>query len=287
MRNFIKLPIILSLLVVMTLSLCAFDDQQQKVYDNANLLTNDEEDLLLEKILDLDYMHDLDIVIVTIDDAEGLTSQEYAENFYADGNFGYDSYRSGSLLLIDMDNRDVYVTTEGNAISEINDAEVEKILDNIFVYLQSEEYYNACDAYLDTLSECYISSDLDNVSREDYLANYSTTREEVNDWLSPVFGPVDTSSGAKVLRNPIISGIIAAVISIIIVAIISMKRKTKMTAGNITYMDKDSFTINHRNDVFTGRTTTSHRIDSDSGSHGGSSHIGGGGMSHGGGGRSF
>ena len=54
------------------------------------------------------------------------------DDFYDEHDFGIGSRRSGALLLIDMDNREAYISTKGYAITLYSDARIEAMLDDTF-----------------------------------------------------------------------------------------------------------------------------------------------------------
>ncbi len=283
MRKLLKLIILSSLLGLMFLSLCAFDKNGQKVFDYANVLSNSDIEEITNAFKARNDAYGLDFVMVTTNDAEGKSAMEYADDFYDQGGFGYDSERSGVLLLIDFDNRQVHISTSGRALEEINDIEIEKILDAAYEYMGDEDYKNVCLAFLDATIYAFTSSDYDDISYSDYMES-----QPQSDWLSPVFGDSHPDSAAYYFRKPYVSIPVSAIIALILVLIIAHARKAKMTDGNSTYMDKSTLAIRNQSDVFLGRHTVKRRIDKgDGGSHGGSSHMSSGGFSHGGGGRSF
>lgn len=76
------------------------------IYDEADLLSADEEASLLTKLEKYSERYSADIAIVTTDDAGGLSAQAYADA-YAEKigqSMSRDEY-PGILFLIDMDNR--------------------------------------------------------------------------------------------------------------------------------------------------------------------------------------
>ena len=123
-------------------------DPSISVYDYADLLTEDEIEDLMDIIDDLVYDLGLDLVIVTTDDNEGLTSEAYADDFYDYNGYGVGSNKDGLLMLIDMDERRVHISTTGLGIDYFNDADIEWLLDGIFEHLPDGDYYNSCRQFL-------------------------------------------------------------------------------------------------------------------------------------------
>lgn len=79
-------------------------DPSIRIYDYADLLTDEEEEALSETARELSEKWSVDLVTVTIDDDEGLTSMEYADDFFDYNGFS----TTGVLMLINMDEREVW-----------------------------------------------------------------------------------------------------------------------------------------------------------------------------------
>jgi len=110
------------------------------VFDEAGLFSQDEMDRLDEEIQDLKAETDMDYVVLTIDDAEGKTSQEYADDYYEATGFGTHGNYSGMLYLIDMDNREIYISAEGDMMRYLTDERVETMLDHAFEEVADGNY---------------------------------------------------------------------------------------------------------------------------------------------------
>ena len=127
-----------------------------KVYDYAELLTNDQEKELSLKARNLISKHNIDIVIVTVNTTNGLSSTEYADDFYDYNPFGYDKEASGLLMLINMEEREVWISTSGKAIRIFTDRNIDSLLDGVYTELSQGDYYKAGNNFLSD-SERYIS----------------------------------------------------------------------------------------------------------------------------------
>ena len=77
----IKYIIILFLLFIGINSVLAFDTTK-KVYDYANVLSENEEKILKEKALEFIDKYNMDMVLVTVKHHEKRTTQAYAQDFY-------------------------------------------------------------------------------------------------------------------------------------------------------------------------------------------------------------
>lgn len=105
------------------------------IEDNANLLTDEEEKRLYEVMFPLtEYGH---IMFKSIDNNDYTTSSyaraEYHEKFNTD---------SGTLFLIDMDNREIYIFSDGHNYRVINDNKAYSITDNVYRYASNRDYYS-------------------------------------------------------------------------------------------------------------------------------------------------
>lgn len=109
------------------------------VYDYAELLSEDEEEQLRERAKQI-AESDFAMTFLTITDAGGKTSEAYADYFYDT----YVGQPDGVLFLIDMDNREVYISTEGLCADWLQE-EVDSILNEASGYAGSEAYYDCFD----------------------------------------------------------------------------------------------------------------------------------------------
>lgn len=252
-------------------------DSSEKVYDFAELLTEDEEQKLYDMITTYIDTYDMDMAVVTINTNNKSSSMAYADDFYDYNDFGKGSTYDGVLFLIDMDNRNMWISTTGEAIRMYDDARIDKILDDTYYYISSKDYYNCARAFVSKASS-YAAAGIPSSNRNTHIdANGNYVVEEATVSIPVrVFGTL----------------IFGAICSGIFVAIKCSKHKTIRRATEARqYLVNDSFKLNVNEDNFVN-TYTSKVYDppssSSSGGGGGSStHTSSSGSSHGGGGRSF
>ena len=124
----------------------------EKVYDFADLYNDEEEAHLYTDIMKYVNTYQLDFIVVTINDNNKGTARKYAEDFYAYNYFGSDNTkRSGSIFIIDMDTREFYIATTGDAIKYYDDVRIDHMLDSIFNDVKNKNYYAATSLLIDTL----------------------------------------------------------------------------------------------------------------------------------------
>ena len=273
----------------------------KRVYDLADLFTSYEEDKLTAYALEVEEEAKTEVYILTTDDTDGKSSMEYADDFGDNGAFGYDyEYGTYIVMLINMDEREIWLSTSGKAEDYFSEYRIEWTLDAIFEHLPND-YYSASYAYMDAVRDFMTDGEPsvdDEYDFPEFDDNYDDTYYGDDDYYyDDDYDDYYRSDDMGIAEMIFPAFLISAVVSGIILAIMIGSNSTKMTAGSRTYMAKEGIKLHAREDVFTHTTTVKRRIDTDSsgGSRsGGSRHSGGGGhhrsssgRSHGGGGRRF
>ncbi len=267
-------------LFVLILSLSVFsvgvNAEMPNVVDYADLISDYEENLLIEKIDSIKNELQFEIVIVTTNDLQGKSKQAYAEDFYDYNGYGVDSRYSGALLLIDMSSRSWYVSTTGYGMDAIDQDGFYYIENDVLPYLANGEYYDGFDRYIDI---CYELVTFENNGEEVPFEYYEDTYTYYS-------GSNELSLG-KMLLISVVAGF---VIALIVVLVMKGKLKTvkaKTTASD--YVRAGSLNLTHSSEHFLYRNVTrTKKQNNQSSSHsGGGTHIGSSGRSHGGRGGSF
>lgn len=124
------------------------------VYDMADLFTDEEEKELSETAAALKETMNMDVAVVTCEE-NGSSAREFADQFYEDQEMGVGSDHSGVLFLIDMDNRELWISTEGKMIRYLTDSRIEAILDDVYEHAADGDYFGAARAFLSDTETCY------------------------------------------------------------------------------------------------------------------------------------
>ena len=111
----------------------------------------------------------MDMAIVTINNNNKNSAMVYADDFYDYNNFGINSTNDGLLFLIDMDTREIWISTTGKAILYYDDYRINNILDTTFSYIVNGDYYNCASSFI-TESTRYAIKGIPN-SNKDYTIN--------------------------------------------------------------------------------------------------------------------
>lgn len=231
-------------------------DTSLKVYDDADLFTDAEEESLRERAQRIARDRKTDVVVVTTWSTFGVTSMEYADDFFDYGGFGYGYDRDGILFLIDMENRIAWISTSGRAIKVFYDKRIDKILDKVEGHLRADRFYEAANVFLDK-TEYYLSSGFEKSARH------------IPVYLAISFAVAAISVGVMAAHN-----------------------RGRKTVKADTYLDPGSLRMRDNRDVLIRKAVTRTVISSSGGSSRGSgtrssTHTSRSGRTHGGGGRSF
>ena len=241
----------------------------KKVYDDASLLSSEEQKELNDKACSIADDLQMDIVIVTITDDEGKGEEVYAEDFYDNNKFGYGTYNDGVLLLLNMTTRKFWVLTTGNSRKYVDDARTDELKDYITPNLSSGNYYEAFNDFIDRV------------------------KDDVNSGIPDGKYVFDPKSGENVRnyhvssQNVLVAVGIALATAVICIIVIVRRYKFHTIISANVYIDKNETAFREKSDTFLREYTTSVRIESNSGGGGGGGGGSSGGSSHGGSGGSF
>lgn len=240
-----------------------------RLVDEADLLFDWEEEELLAKLNEISKRQQVDVAVVTVNTLMGKTPQEYADDYYDYNGFGFGENNDGILLLVNMGERDWYISTTGYGIHAITDAGRDYISEKFLSDLSDGNYADAFDTYAILCDEFVTQAK----TGEPY--DYGNMpKGKVN----PLWIPGSAAGGALAGQIPISK----------------MKRKLKSVGKQKSatrYFNRDSLNFAASNDNFLYSNVKRVYIEpseSRSGGGGGSStHFGSSGSSHGGGGGKF
>lgn len=244
-----------------------------RLVDEADLLTDKEENDLLETLDEISERQQCDVVIVTVEGLGGKTPEEYADDFYDYNGYGMGKDRDGILLLISMEERDWWISTCGYGLTAFTDAGIEYISEKFLPSLSDGKYARAFEKFAKLC--------------DDFLTQAKTGE------------PYDVGKMPKGSVSPfwIFGDLGIGLLAAYIVAC-SKKQKLKSVTNKITAQDytvDGSLMLRVNTDRFINKTVTQRRIERNTGNSSGSSSRSGGssthtsssGVRHGGGGGKF
>ncbi len=125
--------------------------EAEGIYDNAKLLTEEEALELAGELSELAAKSGWEIFVLTTEDAEGSSARDYSEAFLNGHLTGDD----GIVYTIDMDNREVYLATTGDAIYYLTDDRIEDIIDEGYDYVVDGAYKAAFSGMITATGAAY------------------------------------------------------------------------------------------------------------------------------------
>lgn len=263
---------------------------ENTVDDYAMLFTQEERAEILTSAEMFSETTGYSLAVLTIDYAQGHTSEEYADDYH-DNLIDSEGWSENSMLfLIDMDNRNVWISTTGEAIYTYDDYTVDYVIDSGYNELSNGEYAQAILLMIETAqNEAAYSENEGEIIEEHY---YYFPENNFDDYY---YSDYDYGKNSFDFSDIIVYIVIGLVIAAITVFVVKSKYKNY---GKGDEFDEDDMTLNltgstdnviSRNVVTTKiPRNNNHGRPGGGGHHGGSSvHRSSGGRSHGGGGRSF
>lgn len=240
-----------------------------RLVDDADLLSDSEEQELLASLDAISERQQVDVVVVTKDSLDGKTPMAYADDFYDDNGYGFGAACDGVLLLVSMEDRDWWISTTGYGITAFTDAGMDALSQKFLPYLSDGDYAEAFSVFA---GQC-----------DDYITQAKTGN------------PYDVGNLPKDPFNVAWNLFFAFAVGLIVAAIVtgSMKRKLKSVrynrgAGN--YVRQNSLQVIRSNDQFlyTHVDRSVPKQESTASSSGGSTtHTSSSGTTHGGSGGKF
>lgn len=267
MKKIITLLLCFLLSCIMAVSAFAESEHPARLVDDADLLTDVEENVLLTKLDEISERQKFDVVIVTVDSLDGKSPMAYADDYYDYNGYGMGRNNDGVLLLISMEHRDWYITTIGYGITAVTDAGREYMSEQ-FADDLSDGYY--ADAFAAFAGLC-----------DEFVTQAKTGR------------PYDVGNLPKgpfrIILHLVIALIVGFMAALVVVTVMKSKMKSvRYQVGASEYTKAGSMMITESRDIFLYRTVDRQRKpESESSSGGSSAHTSSSGTSHGGGGGKF
>jgi uncharacterized protein len=180
---------------------------------------------------------------------------------------------NGALLLLDMNQRKIYLSTSGNMIDFITDKRRDQLLDDVTAAMKDGNYYQASAAYLSNAKDFVDAGVPGGSYRKDEKTGKITYYKSIT--------PVELTIGV----------IIAAVVAIGFFVSVRLRYQLKTGTYRYPYRQNAQLDLTERQDQLVNSFVTTRRIpkpsNNNGGGGGGSTTNSSGGGTFGGGGRSF
>ncbi len=270
-------------------SFSAYASFNVMIDDSANLFSADEIESIDSAAYEFASANDFSVAVVTTDDAMGKSAMEYADDYYDNLMFNSGWSEDGICFLIDMDNREIYVSCAGLCIDEYSDYELNSILDSGFSYVADGEYADCIVTMILGAEKFALSDDEDAYyESDDFVPAYGDYYEDDYYYSDDV----NINNGIEIshIFTYILIGLVAAGITVI-----TIKNNYKNTGIGDEYNADDIFLeVTASNDNIISRNVITTKIPRNNNNHrsgggGGrtSVHRSSGGVRHSGAGRKF
>ena len=243
MKN-IKLSVLLAVIFAILLSITVFagSEPMPLVMDEADILTEDEEEKLQGRLEDISRRAKCHVVVLTVESVGSSDVWDYAKGYFHTCGYGWGEDKSGILVLLSMEGRDYAIYTYGKAWEEFDGDALDELEDEMLPHFGKNKYYKGFLAYADVCEDTLIYS-------------------------------------FDIFTNLLIALVLGAVIAFIVLATMKAKLKTvrpQRAASN--YVRHGSFNLTKHFDIYLYRNITRVRRanESSSSSRGGSRSSGGG-----------
>ncbi|WP_416150778.1 TPM domain-containing protein [Salipaludibacillus sp. HK11] len=222
-KSFIrKFSIIMLFLLITATAFPVSAENNQKIYDYAELLTVEEQEELEQLSDQYSEERQTDITILTTNDSQGLDIVEFTGDFYDEM---YDQSQANAVILtIDMESRDVYISGFYKGEEYVDDSRADLIRQKITSDLSEGYYYDAFHSYVE-LSHEYLD-------------------------IEPGVNP------DNIFLNLGFQLILSVIIAAIIVAMMLYRSSGRMTTSGGTYMDTSNSAVTNRRDTYVRKVVT-------------------------------
>ena len=228
--------VIATIAFIFALSVTAFAGQRERIDDQANLLSESELDEVAAKLDEVSEKLGADIVIVTSNDTQGMTQEEFADDYYDSHLYAED----GVLLFIDAAGGSGWISTKGEGIQAFTDYGIEQTGNRLRPYLQEQDYAGAFKEFAETADEFFTT--------ERSGEPVDIDPEPVYPEPVPVEEPVTFGS---ILLTILIAFVIAFLISLIITAVMKGQMKSVIAEQNADrYVEGNRVNITGQRDRF-------------------------------------
>ena len=148
MKRFLILLLTLALCLSLAISVSA-TAAAGIVMDDADLLSQAEEQALAQKLMEVGTAYDAQIIVATVASADGQDPDYMVNDLYDSMGFGYGELRDGVLLLVCMDPREYRILSNGYAGNAIDPGVIDTIGDAIVSDLSDGDYADAFEIFAD------------------------------------------------------------------------------------------------------------------------------------------
>ena len=149
----LHLCLMMAIFLCMTPGMKTHADETQvrvpRLVDDADLMTDQEEEILLNHLNEISERHQCDVIVLTTDSFDGMRAQDFADDYFDYNDYGMGENDDGILFAVSMGEREWAFSTYGYGIDAFTDLTLEHMEELIIPYLSGGDYYGAFLTYAD------------------------------------------------------------------------------------------------------------------------------------------
>lgn len=119
------------------------------VYDAADLLTDEEEAALLDRLDSLSQEYDFDVAVATVQSTDGVAMNKFSDTFYDDNFYGTGNNYDGILFMVSIGDRKWHITTHGYGMTVFNQDGLDYLKEKVQPKLKDEDFAGAFYEFAD------------------------------------------------------------------------------------------------------------------------------------------
>ena len=127
------ITIIMALLLTLGLAAGSSFAAEKTSYfmDDASIVSSETQKEIDSRLADISKAQNCGVYLMTTDDFQGMTPQEFADFVYDENGMGYGSSHDGIILVLNYDSGDWAISTTGSGIDIFTDAGQEYLMEKV------------------------------------------------------------------------------------------------------------------------------------------------------------
>ncbi len=230
-----------------------FADEYYRGTDDTDTISYADRVYLNNQLDEIASRQSFDVTWALINTPSDETIEQYVAEIYSEYLYGYGDDKDGVFLVVNAENGEWYVYTDGCGTELFNDERIAAIGEQISEGVASGDYYYALSSYAELCDE-YITAGVPVAVEQPQLSPVQP-ESEPEETDEPEIAPAPQADSKKFEPLPIIYLPICLVIGVVIalVAVGSMKASMKsvhMQAQANNYTKVGSFKVTESQDIF-------------------------------------
>ncbi len=149
------LSLLMALILCLGLAVCISAADGPLLYDDADLLSEDQESAIASRLSQMSDKWSADFVIYTVDSIGDQPILRFSESTFLDNGYGQGSNRDGVILVICMNPHEWGISGHGSGKTAVPTECIDYIGEQFADYLTNEDYYTGLAVYLDVIEQFY------------------------------------------------------------------------------------------------------------------------------------